>query len=129
MYFNLLPTFCKDWTLAFIPRQHSFRNFKLNLEQARLVFVVVVGCTFFVLKSLSTSHQKNTLTTWPISLNNFVKRLTSHHWLQSPLKVKMINIHSPQGLTLMFPVHFKGDGSNDRNNSQVYYNRQRFNMA
>lgn len=24
----------------------------------------------------------------------------------------------------MFPVHFKGDGSNDPNHSQVYYNRQ-----
>jgi hypothetical protein len=36
----------------------------------------------------------------------------------------MINIHSPQGLTLTFPVHFKGDGSNDPNHSQVYYNRQ-----
>lgn len=36
--FNLLPTFCKNWTLAFIPRQHSLRNFKLNLQHARLVW-------------------------------------------------------------------------------------------
>ncbi len=37
LYLNLLPTFCKDWTLAVIPRQHSFRHFKLNLQHARLV--------------------------------------------------------------------------------------------
>jgi hypothetical protein len=57
---------------------------------------------------------------WTILLNV----LTSHHWLQSPLKVKMINIHCPQGLTLTFPVHFKGNASNDPNHSQAYYNRQ-----
>lgn len=107
---------------AFIPRQHSFRNFKLNLQHARLVWSSC--CWMYILcieKSFYFPPKKYTH-----NLNNFVKCLTSHHCLQSPLKVKMINMHSPQGLTLMFPVHFKGDGSNDPNHSQVYYNRQDF---
>jgi len=93
-----------------------------NTQDYYVVVVLAVRSLFSKVILLPT--QKKTLTTWPILLNNFVKCLTSHHWLQSPLKVKMINIHSPEGLTLMFPVHFKGDGSNDPTHSQVYYNRQ-----